>query len=126
MLYEVITIAQGNRLTAYTDKGKKILEKEFRTEITSRPYIYTFAGNAKKLGVVCGGENRVYLVNMDGTLHDGFPLQGNTDFSIGYLTVGNTYFNLLVRITSYNVCYTKLLRLRYRQVPARFILVLRA
>jgi len=89
-------IAQGNRLTAYTDKGKKILEKEFRTEITSRPYVYTFAGNAKKLGVVCGGENRVYLVNMDGTLHDGFPLQGNTDFSIGYLTVGNTYFNLLV------------------------------
>ncbi|WP_163710405.1 WD40 repeat domain-containing protein [Mangrovibacterium lignilyticum] len=89
-------IADGKELMAYTDKGKKIMETDFSSPISSRPNIYTFSGNTKKIGVVCGSENRVYLVSTDGKLYDGFPLQGNTDFSIGYLSRENDYFNLLV------------------------------
>ncbi|RKD91917.1 DUF3352 domain-containing protein [Mangrovibacterium diazotrophicum] len=89
-------IADGKELYAFSDRGKDIMDREFPSPITNRPNIYTFSGNNKKVGVVCKGENRVYLVNSDGKLYNGFPLQGNTDFSIGYMTRGNPYFNLLV------------------------------
>lgn len=89
-------IADGKELTCYTDKGKDLMEHEFPSPISNRPNIYTFTNNTKKIGVVCHSENRVYLVNMDGKLYNGFPLQGNTDFSIGYMSRANNYFNLLV------------------------------
>ena len=89
-------MADQKRLTAFSDQGKQLMERDFSSPISNRPNIYTFSGNTKKIGLVCHDENRVYLVDMDGKLYDGFPLQGNTDFSIGYLSRGNTYFNLLV------------------------------
>ncbi|WP_320168239.1 hypothetical protein [Mangrovibacterium marinum] len=89
-------IAEGKELTCYSDKGKELMEYEFSSTISNRPNIYTFANADKKVGVVCSNENRVYLVNMNGKLYNGFPLQGNTDFSIGYMSRANDYFNLLV------------------------------
>jgi len=89
-------IADGKELTCYSDKGKNLMEYEFSSPISNRPNIYTFANNDKKVGVVCHNENRVYLINMNGKLYNGFPLQGNTDFSIGYMSRANKYFNLLV------------------------------
>ncbi len=89
-------IADSNKLLAFTDQGKKLFERKFNAPISSKPNIYSFAANNKKVGVVCHNENRVYLVNSNGDLYDGFPLQGCTDFSIGFLSKGNTYFNLLV------------------------------
>lgn len=89
-------IADGKELTVYSDAGKKLMGYTFTSPVSSRPNLYTFANNTKKIGVVCSAENRVYLLNMNGKLYDGFPLQGNTDFSIGYLNRANPSFNLLV------------------------------
>lgn len=89
-------IADGKELTCYSDKGRDLMDYEFPTAISNRPNIYTFANNDKKIGVVCHDENRVYLVNSNGKLYSGFPLQGNTDFSIGYMSRANQFFNLLV------------------------------
>lgn len=89
-------VADGNRLYAFTDQGKKLFDHKFNAPVSGRPNVYTFAANNKKIGVVCRDENRVYLMNVDGKLYDGFPLHGNTDFSIGFLSTGNPYFNLLV------------------------------
>jgi hypothetical protein len=88
--------ADKNILYGFTDKGKKIFEREFSNNISGKPNSYTFAGNDRKIGVVCQDENRVYLVNANGSLYDGFPLQGNTDFTIGYFNNANPYFNLVV------------------------------
>ncbi len=88
--------ADGNKLFAFTDKGKKIFTREFNMNISSKPNSYLFANNDRKIGVVCRDENRVYLVNSDGSLYDGFPLHGNTDFTIGYFNRSNPYFNLVV------------------------------
>ncbi len=89
-------VADGNKLFAFTDKGKKIFTREFNLPISSKPNSYLFANNDRKIGVVCRDENRVYLVNSDGSLYDGFPLHGNTDFTIGYFNRSNPYFNLVV------------------------------
>ncbi|MEL7588413.1 MAG: hypothetical protein AAGU19_17015 [Prolixibacteraceae bacterium] len=88
-------LADENMLMAFTDQGKKIFERKFNSPVTEVPAIYTFGPSNKKLGVVCAGENRIYLVDTKGQLYPGFPLPGNTTFSIGYLTAGNPYFNLL-------------------------------
>ncbi|WP_430972591.1 hypothetical protein [Sunxiuqinia rutila] len=88
--------ADDNELWAFNHQGKKIFEREFNSKISSKPNYYTFANDDRKIGVVCRAENRVYLVNADGSLYDGFPLHGNTDFTIGYFNRGNSYFNLVV------------------------------
>jgi hypothetical protein len=89
-------VADGKELTSYTDKGRKLMDYEFPGAVSNKPNIYTFGNNDKKIGVVCRHENRVYLINSNGKLYNGFPLQGNTDFSIGYMSRANKYFNLLV------------------------------
>jgi hypothetical protein len=88
-------IADGNELFAFTDQGKKIFERKFDSMISYTPEIYTFGATNKKIGVVCRNENRIYLIDTRGALYPGFPLQGNTPFSIGCLTSGNSWFNLL-------------------------------
>ncbi len=89
-------IAEGNQLYAFTDQGKKIFERKFTSPVSFTPEVYSFGAGSKKIGVVCRSENRIYLVDSKGSVYSGFPLQGNTSFSIGYLTPGNPYFNLLV------------------------------
>ncbi|MGQ7867874.1 outer membrane protein assembly factor BamB family protein [Sunxiuqinia sp. sy24] len=88
--------ADGNQLWVLNDRGEEILKREFNSPISSKPNSYTFANNDRKIGVVCQAENRVYLVNSDGSLYEGFPLHGNTDFTIGYFNSSNSYFNLVV------------------------------
>ena len=88
-------VADGNELFAFTDQGKKIFERKFESAISATPDIYAFGPANNKIGVICRNENRIYLVDTRGGLYSGFPLQGNTPFSIGYLTSGNPYFNLL-------------------------------
>ena len=88
--------ADGNELKVYSVSGKKMIEYRFNETITNRPNIYTFSSSDRKIGVVCSNENRIYLLNPDGTIYDGFPLHGNTDFSIGYFNRSNPYFNLVV------------------------------
>lgn len=88
-------VADGNELFAYTDQGKKLFERKFESAISYAPDVYTFGAANKKIGIVCGNENRIYLVDTRGGLYSGFPLQGNMPFTIGYLTSGNPWFNLL-------------------------------
>jgi hypothetical protein len=48
------------------------------------------------VGVVEAAANRIYLFNPDGKQHEGFPLQGNTEFSIGKLSDNVTGLSLIV------------------------------
>ncbi len=89
-------LADEKQLIAFTDRGKQIFEREFDSPITSKPNSYMFSNNDRKIGVVCGAENRVYLINSDGSVYDGFPLHGNTDFTIGFFNHSNPFFNLVV------------------------------
>jgi hypothetical protein len=69
---------------------------DFDTPVLSRPQFYQFSSTDRKLGVVCRPENRIYLINNTGDLYAGFPLQGNTPFSIGDFGDTLAKFNLVV------------------------------
>jgi hypothetical protein len=73
-----------------------MLKKEFDKSITHSPNIYTFSGGAKKIGVTCKDENQIYLFDTKGQMHQGFPLAGSTEFSIGFISAEMSNFNLLV------------------------------
>ncbi|MDX9881469.1 MAG: hypothetical protein RBS73_05345 [Prolixibacteraceae bacterium] len=88
--------ADGSQLNVYAESGVKLFSKEMKKAISAKPEIFIFGGKNKKIGVVSASENRVYLFNPDGSVYEGFPLQGNSRFCIGTLSKGNKFFNLLV------------------------------
>ncbi len=88
--------ADGNHLTAISETGKKLFNKKMNKPVSEKPEIYSFSANNKKAGIVSADENRVYLINSDGSVYDGFPLQGSSKFCIGIISTGNKFFNLFV------------------------------
>ncbi len=85
-----------NRLSVYSHDKNLLFTYKFKETIDIRPAIYQFSSGDRKLGVVSRKEDRVYLFNSDGKLYDGFPLQGNTPFSIGNFGDSLSRFNLVV------------------------------
>lgn len=86
----------GNKLEVYTQNKKLLFEYEFPGQISFPPNFYRFPRNQIKIGIVCRELMQIYLINHDGTLFNGFPLQGMTQFSIGYLSPAANKFNLIV------------------------------
>ncbi len=97
-----------NNMTVIAENGKKLFSKEFKLPIVNHPNIYTFSSKLKKIGIVSHSGNRIYLFNPDGSLHPGFPLLGNSEFSIGKITAGTGYFNLIVGSKDGNIYNYKL------------------
>jgi hypothetical protein len=93
--YEYI-FAQGNNIEIYDNNLKPLLVKHFDHPISHMPNLYQFSNNAKKIGLVAQSASLIYLLNVDGSLHEGFPLIGASPFSIGFISENSTNFNLLV------------------------------
>ncbi len=86
----------GKRLEVYNKSKKLILSYDFNSDVSSEPSFYKFPSNQTKIGIVCTLDSKIYLINQDGSLFNGFPLHGLTPFSIGYLNNSANKFNLLV------------------------------
>lgn len=85
-----------NELKVMDENGKNLFSEKFKNPILQKPNIYTFALNMKKVGVVDATANLIYLFNPAGKLHEGFPLQGNSEFSIGKISQNTEQLNLVV------------------------------
>lgn len=86
----------GNELSVMNENGKKLFNRKFNNPLIHRPAIYSFSANLKKVGITDAVTNRIYLINPDGKLHDGFPLQGNSEFSVGKISGNSGGINLVV------------------------------
>ena len=87
---------EDKKLTVYNHDFSGLFDYTFQTPVLSRPQVYQFSATDYKLGVVSRSENRIYLFNNNGDLYNGFPLQGNTPFSIGQFGDTLSRFNLIV------------------------------
>ncbi len=85
-----------NRLMVYKDNKTLMFTYDFDYTIDLPPVYYHFAAKDRKIGVTAGKKGFIYLINNDGSLYKGFPLRGNTLFSIGYLDNTISVFNLVV------------------------------
>lgn len=80
-----------------TDQDKsRILDFNFPNELHHRPIYFRFSYDDRKLGFVDRKDAKIYLINNNGSLYKGFPLDGITQFSIGYLESPAEEFNLIV------------------------------
>jgi len=88
--------ADGNELNVLHQDGEKLFSYKVRDKINGMPDIYKFSASDIKIGITDGQRNRIYLINSDGSLYEGFPLEGSTRFSIGYFAGSDSRFNLMV------------------------------
>lgn len=85
-----------NKLLVYSAEGKLLFDELLPEQITIKPVIYEFSSIDKKVGIVAGKSGRIYLFNADGSLYQGFPLQGTSSFSISGFPGLTDRFNLIV------------------------------
>lgn len=88
--------ADYNFLKIYDVSGNQKLEQKFDSGISYRPNVYKFSRRNIEIGICVENENKIYLIDTEGNNHSGFPLKGNTEFSIGFAKAGNHSFNLYV------------------------------
>ena len=85
-----------NKMEVYASPDQEIFEHTFKADITTPPIYFQFSQNDRKLGVASANDNLIFLLNGDGSLYKGFPLEGNTPFTIGFLDPSKQKFNILV------------------------------
>jgi len=83
-------------LVVYKNDKTRLFDYNFDEDITLSPVYYYFSYSDRKLGIISKDQNRIYLVNNDGSIYKGFPLAGSTLFSIGYFNNASSQFNLVV------------------------------
>ena len=88
--------SDGKELTVTDENGTVLFTQKFSNTIQNEPNIYRFGPKQKKIGIVDAKANRIYLYDITGQLHPGFPLQGATEFSIGKLNQKSDKLNLIV------------------------------
>jgi hypothetical protein len=88
--------AEAKKLTVFALDGKKLFEKSFPDIISETPFVCNLSPGISKIGIVVGNENKVYLLDKNGSVNKGFPLAGNTSFVLGKFNDSNSYYNLLV------------------------------
>jgi len=89
-------VAQPKQLKCINASGKKLFEKDFDEEINLDVDQYQFSANNIKFGVCEKDNGQIHLLNKDGMAYKGFPLRGNSRFSIGFLKSSASRFNLIV------------------------------
>jgi len=88
--------AEGKKLIVLASDGKKLFERTFAEFISETPYICNLGPGINKIGVVTGGDNKVYLLDKNGLITKGFPLEGNTRFILSKFNDSNAWYNLIV------------------------------
>lgn len=73
-----------NKLNVYETNGSDILEMKFNSHISYPPAVYQFSRSKCEIGICLRKDNQIHLINMNGENHKGFPLKGNTAFSIAF------------------------------------------
>ncbi|HNX54025.1 MAG TPA: DUF3352 domain-containing protein [Prolixibacteraceae bacterium] len=87
--------ADGKKVTVFSTDGKKIGEHNFGDVISEVPVVCAMNGSMK-IGVVVKGENKVYLLDKNGSVMKGMPLDGDTGFIFGKFNDADSWYNLVV------------------------------
>lgn len=72
----------AGKLSVYSLSGQLLYEKEFEVNDLDYPYIYRFSGSDMRIGLLNREHNRMMLLAPDGTESKGFPITGDSPFSI--------------------------------------------
>lgn len=88
--------AEGKTLQVLNPDLSESFKLEFNDEISFRPLVYKFSATDNKIGVVLKNPGNIYLYNNNGSLYNGFPLEGSAPFSISSFPELGGRFNMIV------------------------------
>lgn len=95
----------STKIFVYNSSNKLLFEHDFGAT-ASKPYLYKF-GRETKIGIIAGN-GKIYLINQNGTMHNGFPLDGTTPFSIYEAGDTDGTYNLLTGLSRGRLCNYKI------------------
>lgn len=90
-------------LTVYNREKQPVTAFTFPEKTNVSLMIFGFDEKDIRFGILCPGKNEVHLVNNGGSESEGFPLEGETPFSIGKLN-GNDAYTLVCGNNGRYVC----------------------
>lgn len=79
---EDIVFTDSDRLCVYDLSGKLLYEKHLDAHSLDFPYVYRFSASDSRIGLIDREQNRMLLLSPDGTMAKGFPITGDSPFSI--------------------------------------------
>ena len=85
--------SRKDMLCVYDVQGKLLLEKCWENAELSFPYVYRFSARDSRIGVMDAKGERLFLLDMK-DVSKGFPIRGNSPFSIAFGDKGNAGFYL--------------------------------
>jgi len=71
-----------NELIVFSENKEVVFSQSFDENASYAPMIFSFSDNSTKIGVVTSVSDALFLFNSEGSVGDGFPLYGNSPFSI--------------------------------------------
>ncbi|RXQ87625.1 DUF3352 domain-containing protein [Ancylomarina salipaludis] len=77
-------VSHDRTLNVFDANGSTLLNLEFNSSISDSPAVYQFSPRDFEIGICLKGDNEIHLIKMNGQNHKGFPLKGNTAFSIAF------------------------------------------
>lgn len=87
--------SEGKKLLVFAADSKKLFERSFPDAVSEVPFVCSVGASNNTIGVVTGAQNKLYLLNKNGEILRGFPLDGNTSFVLGKFNDATSYFNLI-------------------------------
>jgi hypothetical protein len=94
-----------NKIYFYDRFSKLIYSYSFRRDITIPPFIIELPGEEKRIGVVSGLANEIYLFNIKGIMDILPGVRGNTQFTAGTTGTSQTP-ELLIGSGKFIKCYS--------------------
>ena len=82
-----------NRIVVMDNKGKLLFEKHWEDSELDFPYVYRFSTRDSRIGMMDGKGGRLFLLDMK-DVSKGFPIRGNSPFSIAFGGKGSAGFYL--------------------------------
>lgn len=86
----------STKIFVYAADSRLLFDYDFGA-VASAPTFYSF-GCQTKIGITTS-DNKIYLLNSNGTLYEGFPLEGETQFSICELNANSGHYDLIVGLS---------------------------
>lgn len=87
-----VLFTDGNRVLVTRLDGTPLFEKKMEAKTLGFPYVYRFSAKDVRVGLTDPEQNHLFLLSADGKLSKGFPITGDSPFSIVFL--GNDGFFL--------------------------------
>jgi Protein of unknown function (DUF3352) len=75
----------SKKIIAFHQDKSTVLSFSFESAVYPRPLLFAFTAQDQRIGAVGDENNELYLINKGGLNSEGFPMPGNTAFSIGQL-----------------------------------------